>query len=373
MEVFMKHLIVCCDGTWQTLRQKTPTNVAKLAMYLTGTNSNDGHPQIVYYDSGVGAAFDADDDNFLNGIGDQITKMVGGAIGDGLEEKIFDAYRFLACNYQPGDRVYVFGFSRGAFTARSLCGLIYASGLVRRDRLDWIDEAYEMYRSETVHPNDKEARDFRDSHGPRHPVDFLGCFDTVGMNGIPNLFDNLPFDRFFNRSHGFHDCKINHTVKRARHACALDEDRKLFPLTLMQPSDKAPDDQVVEMWFPGYHGGVGGGEREARPFSDSSLLWMVREAEAAGLTFNPALFEIAEPDPDAGMVVPTGLRKLGDRSRELPKPYDRVRLHQSVKARYFAVESWRPSCLKPLFKALDAERDAWTAASASPDQRRDPD
>lgn len=365
----MKHLIVCCDGTWQTLRQKTPTNIAMLAMYLTPVNQTDGAPQIVYYDSGVGAAFDADDDNFMDGVKDTIVSMLGGAIGDGLEEKIFDAYRFLACNYEPGDKIYVFGFSRGAFTARSLCGLIYASGLVRRDRLDWIDEAYDMYRSEAVTPDDKEARDFRDSHGPRRPVELLGCFDTVGMNGMPNLFDNLPFDRFFNRSHGFHDCKINHTVKRARHACALDEDRKLFPVTPMQPSDKAAGDQVVEMWFPGHHGGVGGGEREARAFADAALLWMVREAETAGLSFNPALYDLALPDPLAEMPRPEGLQRAGNRTRRLPEPVSSVRLHQSVKARYFALKDWRPAALKPLFETLDAERPAYDAGSASPDVR----
>ncbi|MGX6648361.1 DUF2235 domain-containing protein [Maricaulaceae bacterium MS644] len=370
----MKHLIVCCDGTWQTLRQKTPTNIALLAMYLSGANtaadSARGAHQIVYYDSGVGAAFDADDDNFMDGVKDKLTRMLGGAIGDGLEEKIFDAYRFLACNYEPGDKIYVFGFSRGAFTARSLCGLIYASGLVSRNRLDWIDEAYEMYRSEAVKPDDKEARDFRASHGARVPVEMLGCFDTVGMNGMPNLFDNLPFDRFFNRSHGFHDCKINHTVKRARHACALDEDRKLFPLTAMRPSGKAPDDQVVEMWFPGHHGGVGGGEREARPFADAALLWMVREAEAAGLTFNPDLADIARPNPLAAMPRPKGLQRPGNRSRTLPKPVAKVRLHQSVKARYFAMQDWRPESLAPLFQALDEERDTWLEASISPDLRK---
>jgi uncharacterized protein (DUF2235 family) len=371
----MKHLIVCCDGTWQTLRQKTPTNIAMLAMYLTATNTNssDSAPQIVYYDSGVGAAFDADDDNIMDGVKDKIVSMLGGAIGDGLEEKIFDAYRFLACNYEPGDKIYVFGFSRGAFTARSLCGLIYASGLVGRSRLDWIDEAYDMYRSEAVKPDDKEARDFRASHGARVPVEMLGCFETVGMNGMPNLFDNLPFDRFFNRSHGFHDCKINHSVKRARHACALDEDRKLFALTPMQPSDKAPDDQVVEMWFPGHHGGVGGGERDARPFADAALLWMVREAEAAGLTFNPELQDIASPDPLAEMPRPKGLQKAGNRTRTLPEPVAGIRLHNSVKARYLAREDWRPGCLKPLFDGLEQGRDAWLQSSISPDKRPDPD
>jgi uncharacterized protein (DUF2235 family) len=122
----MKRLIVCCDGTWQSARQENLTNIAKIAMHAAHEDDS-GVRQIVYYDSGVGATFDADDDNLLNEIGDWLDKKLGGAIGDGLEEKIFDAYRFLAFNYSPGDEIFIFGFSRGAYTARSLCGLIYAS------------------------------------------------------------------------------------------------------------------------------------------------------------------------------------------------------------------------------------------------------
>lgn len=367
----MKHLIVCCDGTWQTLRQPEPTNIAKIAMHLTNVNTRDRAPQVVYYDSGVGAAFEADDANPFDGIGDAVKKLLGGAIGDGLEEKIFDAYRFLAFNYVEGDRIYIFGFSRGAFTARSLCGLIYNSGLVSRDKVHLIDDAYQLYRADDVKPWSEKSVAFRAANGARRAIDFLGCFDTVGMNGMPNLFDRLPLDRFFNREHGFHDCKLNHTIKYARHACALDENRKLFPVTLMQASDKAGPEQVDEMWFPGHHGGIGGGEAEGRPFADAALLWMIQGAERAGLTFRDAVFEQAEPDPLAEMIRPEGMRRAGERTRQLPKPYERLQLHQGVRARYYDRAKWRPDALKPLFKILDEGEKDWRQATQSPDLREE--
>ena len=363
----MKRLIVCCDGTWQNLAQKTPTNIAQIAMHAANRSPADGVEQIVYYDSGVGATFDADDSNFLNGIGDAATRFLGGAIGDGVEKKIFDAYRFLACNYVEGDEIFVFGFSRGAFTARSLCGLIYASGLVDRRHLDKIDEAYDLYRDGGVKPDDKAAIEFRKAHGPVRPIRYLGCFDTVGMNGVPDLLDWIALDKVINRSHGFHDLKLNHTIRKARHACAIDEDRNAFPLTRMQPSDRAAADQVQEMWFPGYHGGVGGGESEGRPFADSALLWVADGAREAGLAVNDTLLEATNPKPDAKMIRPKGLRRLGDRKRALTPPYDEVLLHQSVRRRWLKVASWRPDTLKPLSAALDAQAERFRVASGETD------
>ncbi|MEQ8406142.1 MAG: DUF2235 domain-containing protein [Oceanicaulis sp.] len=350
----MKHLIVCCDGTWQSLAQDMPTNVALLAMHLAPTAA-DGRAQIVYYDSGVGAGVEAAGAGLLGGFADRMTRLLGGAAGHGVEAKIFAAYRFLATNYAPGDALFVFGFSRGAFIARSLCGMMYASGLLSRSRLARIGEAYALYRSD-VKPDDPAARAFRRENGARPKVSFLGCFDTVAMNGAPNLVDALALDRLLNRGRGFHDVTVNRLIARARHACALDEERKLFPLTPMAPPRRARTDQVVEMWFPGHHGGVGGGEGEARPFSDAALLWMAEEAEAAGLRFDPWLKRIAAPDPLAPMARPDALRRAGTAPRMLYARPEEARLHDSVAARYHARPDWRPPSLAPLRAMLEAER-----------------
>ena len=106
----MKRLIVCCDGTWQKLANSCPTNVVKIAQAIKPVAS-DGTPQIVFYDEGIGT-------------GDEINRITGGAFGWGIDQNIQDAYRFLCLNYEAGDEIYLFGFSRGAYTVRSLAGLL---------------------------------------------------------------------------------------------------------------------------------------------------------------------------------------------------------------------------------------------------------
>ncbi|XBQ16618.1 MAG: DUF2235 domain-containing protein [Oceanicaulis sp.] len=346
----MKRLIVCCDGTWQSARQQNLTNIAKIAMHAAHVDEAGDAPvrQVVYYDSGVGATFEADDDNLFNELGDWLEKNLGGAIGDGLEEKIFDAYRFLAFNYEPGDEIFVFGFSRGAYTARSLCGLIYASGLVKRERIGMLGEAYSLYRDPDIGPGDPEAIAFRDANGPRAPIRYLGCFDTVGMNGVPDVVSWLPIDRLFNRGHGFHDTFLNRDIVSARHACALDETRKALPVTVMQSSAHCPPDQVEERWFPGWHGGVGGGGEAERPFSDAALLWMVEGAEKAGMVFSRTLRADLRPDPLAPMDEPDGLWQLGRETRKVETGYRGMVPHDSAITRHRGVESWRPELVRKM-------------------------
>ena len=115
----MKSIAIFCDGTWQNISQRFPTNVTRLARAVApkGKDPHTGEPipQIVFYDDGVGVG---------QGVAENFTKFVGGAIGKGLDRKIAEAYEFLCLNFEPGDRIYIFGFSRGAYTARSLAGLL---------------------------------------------------------------------------------------------------------------------------------------------------------------------------------------------------------------------------------------------------------
>ena len=144
-----KRLIVCCDGTWQQLNSSYPSNVIKLAQAVKPMAS-DGVAQIVFYDEGIGA------DSY---------KLLGGVTGLGIDRNIQDAYRFLSLNYDSGDEIYLFGFSRGAYTVRSLAGMIYCSGLLDRPHITRASEAYELYRNRDIKPKDPIAANYRKDYG----------------------------------------------------------------------------------------------------------------------------------------------------------------------------------------------------------------
>jgi uncharacterized protein (DUF2235 family) len=148
-----KNLVVCCDGTWNDpdeLRDHVakPTNVAKLALALVSDvdKSAGERSQLMHYEPGVGTTADE--------------RLIGGAFGYGLSRNIRDGYRFLAQNYAPGDRIFLFGFSRGAYTARSLAGLIHNCGVLRADCIDQVDAAFAFYRDRTnqTHPRTPTRR-----------------------------------------------------------------------------------------------------------------------------------------------------------------------------------------------------------------------
>src|SRR6202008_1097408 len=210
----VKRLILCCDGTWNSADQERngvpcPTNVVKLAYRVA---KRDGSvPQIVYYDQGVGT-------------GNLIDHYSGGAFGEGRDDNIFAAYRFLVANYEVGDELFFFGFSRGAFTARSIVGMIRKCGILRRDSVRHYRDAITLYRS-AVGPDDKEPIGFRKEHSVQPDegiaVKLIGVWDTVGALGIP-LRGLRSLTR---RDHQFHDTQLSKVVERAYHALAIDEHR----------------------------------------------------------------------------------------------------------------------------------------------------
>jgi uncharacterized protein (DUF2235 family) len=262
----MRRLIICCDGSWQKLGSKYPTNVVKLAQAIKRRDSN-RVPQVVYYSEGVGAG---------NG------SRLGALFGLGLDEDIIEAYTFLALNHELGDEVFLFGFSRGAYTVRSLAGLIHCCGLIGRKQMRAIPAAYELYRDRSLSPGSAKARAFRRTHGERIPIMALGCWDTVGSLGFPSHIPGVSIDRMFNKRFAFHDTRINPSVRHAFHAKAIDELRKVFQVTPMTPT--APGLQVVEeAWFPGDHSCIGGGKEPKAPLSNRCLLWMLERIKAHGL------------------------------------------------------------------------------------------
>ena len=257
-----KRIVVCSDGTWNSKDQRNPTNVVKLHR---ATETAAPGEQVACYDEGVGTQ------------GSRWQRLTGGALGKGLTQNIQDAYRLVAERYEPGDAVFLFGFSRGAYTARSAAGMIHNCGILRPEHLDKLDAAMELYRSE-VKPSDQRSVDFRAAYShPDRGIKFIGVWDTVGSLGIPGTVAN-----WLGRRHSeFHDVQLNGSVENAVHALAIDERRRSFRPTIWEPSENFRG-ELTQRWFTGVHSDIGGGYG-ADALSDIALAWIVERAEACGL------------------------------------------------------------------------------------------
>lgn len=294
----MKRLVFCFDGSWNQLDAPYPTNVVFTAESVLPIAA-DGTAQVIFYDEGVGT--------------EKGEKLTGGMFGKGLEKNLNDAYRFLIFNHTPGDEIYVFGFSRGAFTARSFVGLISNSGILNRRYADRANEALANYRQrEDSEPFRERMNLFRSSYGPDICVSaaedrwraanvanytsrpllhirYVGVWDTVGSLGIPSYLFGADFA---NSEYRFHDLSLSPFVKSARHAVSIDERKKDFTPTLWDNLDAlnqaegfaidAGDAPYQQKWFPGGHGSVGGGG-DVTGLSDQALDWVWDGARQAGL------------------------------------------------------------------------------------------
>ncbi|MBF6358351.1 DUF2235 domain-containing protein [Nocardia higoensis] len=289
----MKRLVVCCDGTWKAENSSTVSNIVKIAqtvrMEAPGPTGTMIRQQVIYI-SGPGArGFTAD-------------RLIGGAFGLGLEANLSAAYWQLAVNWEPGDEIYVFGFSRGAYTARSLVGLIDLIGIMSPESMigGHYPTALRMYRRLggkrpnrwKSAPTPKDWSDFRRTHSRMAPVDFLGVFDTVGALGVPGVTS---------WRHSFHNVELSQWVLCARQALALDERRRNFEPCLWQVpvplrvkhhriKRRGHRERVKQVWFAGVHSDIGGGYAECG-LSDATFRWMVAEARAEGLAFDDGLVE----------------------------------------------------------------------------------
>jgi uncharacterized protein (DUF2235 family) len=358
----MKRLVVCCDGTWNSADQQRegvpcPTNVVRLAYRIAKRHGS--VPQVIYYDQGVGT-------------GNLIDRVSGGALGEGLEDNIHDAYRFLVANYEPDDELFFFGFSRGAFTARSIVGMLRKCGILRRDWVQQYGAARELYRG-PEHPDDTGPRDFRAKYSltGTEPirVKLIGVWDTVGALGIP-LRGLRGLTR---RDYQFHDTELSATVERACHALAIDEHRAPFEPTLWAYSPK-PGQTVEQVWFCGAHSDVGGGY-PAPCLSDIPLAWMLDRAHDAGLELDRAAIS-AHPltlqpraplhDSKTGLyrLTPGIDRPIGLQSRDpakpdaAPGPDATQAVHPSVRERWDKDATYRPAALREYFKRTGDARGA---------------
>ncbi|OBC08155.1 hypothetical protein A5784_07565 [Mycobacterium sp. 852013-50091_SCH5140682] len=275
-----KRLVVCCDGTWNTPDQLAPTNVTKIALAVADHDAK-GIEQRVFYSLGVGT-----------GRGERV---IGGAFGYGLSHNVIEAYRFLVENYAPGDELFFFGFSRGAFTARSTAGFVRNAGILRPQHTNRIDDAYALYRDRTskTHPRSTESTLFRRSYSYESRIRFIGVWDTVGALGIP--VSGFGLAKLVNERWAFHDTALSSYVDAAFQALAIDEKRGPFQPTLWAKQPDPPKDQRVEqVWFSGVHSDVGGGYPD-HDLSDIALLWMVGRARGYGLVFDPTAFDQRSP------------------------------------------------------------------------------
>jgi hypothetical protein len=258
-------IIILLDGTWQSDKgDQPPTNIVRLRDLILPKN-NPGETEFIqhiYYDSGVGTG------------GSPTRRSWDGATGHGLEDIVRGAYRQICHRYQEGMEIYVFGFSRGAFSARSLVGYINAAGLLRAEHCSGVNEkkAWEFYRKPVRYRIPAERRALGELGWKDTPrIKCLGVFDTVGARGIPlSLLRRRNAERY-----GFHESKLSSIVDHAFHALALDEKRRQFVATLWQYAFHHNNKGIEQVWFPGCHSDVGGGV-SSEGLSSLTLYWMIR-------------------------------------------------------------------------------------------------
>ena len=278
-----RRIVICLDGT-KNEPEAGATNVARI--YDIAVKSDE---QVVYYDPGVGTMGAR---SAITGIGKTLTRIAGLIVGFGIRENIEEAYGFLMNTYRPGDRVYVFGFSRGAYTARALVGMLRTVGLLRPGADNLIPYALKLYaKSGRKNPTDEQEKAFwelRDEFctqfgNPDFPnrftaqVQFLGVWDTVKSVGWLNWRAKFQQARWpFTR-------KVPN-VAIGRHAIAIDERRRPYHEYRFDPVQVAERKGALqEVWFAGVHSDVGGQFRDDHKLSDIALQWMTDEATAAGL------------------------------------------------------------------------------------------
>ena len=338
----MRKLVVCCDGTWNDATQKgsnkfETTNVARFHNLLDQSQAN----QLSFYQPGVGT-------------GGFFDRHIGGMYGRGLGKQIMACYQWLVSEYQPGDIIYLIGFSRGAFCARSLAGMINRYGILvnnfastkalakavkvlYREGYQYSLEDYQLPTPMTFHPQS-------------NTVGFVGVWDTVGALGIPD--DLVLFDLFdAPRRYRFHDVELSREVLNGRHALAIDEQRSSFFPTLWS-NEHHPS--VKQVWFAGAHGDVGGGYEE-RGCADISLDWMIGEVRnpqlnggVPALSFVDNFADSFTPNPEAPIhdTYQGIMRFLLPHPRSVPNLADESAVHDSVRQRQNAGlhPTYRPEC-----------------------------
>lgn len=291
----MKRIICSLDGTWdEPTDEATLTNVVKLHRAILPVDDA-GVIQLAHYEIGISS----------EGGGKGLGNFIRGAIGLEVGQRIQSAYRFISENYEPGDEIYLFGFSRGAFQARSLAGLIHRVGIPKHPDAAGLQGAWTAYETRKLAGGRERVSVARDAAHMPVPIKCIGVWDTVGNLGIPILLAMR-----YNRRFAFHDVRLKSNVEVALHALAIDEPRGPFSpslLTLPKRRTLPAHQHVEQVWFPGSHCDVGGG-LACTDLSDAALLWMASRAhQATGLAFDfEHLKATTRPNPLGEQYYPGG-------------------------------------------------------------------
>lgn len=330
----MKRIVICCDGTGNEYRATRNTNVVKLYRALT---KDDPGYQVVYYDPGVGTKETAGSQTFLLKF---LTKLLGLAFGYGMSENITDAYRYLMNTYEEGDQVFLFGFSRGAYTVRALAGMLKMCGLLRKGSDNLVPYALRVHQQRVRQrppwaqgwlkwpalllyffwksvPDWHRAAGFKKYFTRKCEPYFLGVWDTVKSVGWLRRQVTLPYTR------------ENPDLKSGRHAVSIDERRSQYRPNLWAYKNS---EEFQQVWFAGVHSDVGGSYAEDG-LSDVALRWMIDAALERGLKFDEQQLSRIRPNPLDKLHNPLWPLwwLLGWRARQIPTGGSLV--HRSVQVR----------------------------------------
>jgi len=258
-----KNIVIFSDGTGQEGGNKHNTNVYKLFNMIETRTSR----QVAFYDRGLGTGW---------------RKFSGNVFGSGVSKNNIECYTFIFENYQVGDQIYLFGFSRGAYTVRSLSGFIHLFGILPESRPELIKKSYNIYEIKNKEERLIKVNEFLSKHHIiKCLIKFIGVWDTVKALGIPVKALNV----LNPRKNTFHDHTMTENVKCGFHALSIDDERKIFLPTLWDERKKHPEQIIRQVWFPGVHTDVGGGY-EQNGLSDITLRWMINNAKEHGLLLN---------------------------------------------------------------------------------------
>lgn len=325
-----KNIVVCLDGTGNQLKAKGNTNVLRLFEML---DLSDPARQVGYYDPGVGTFSSR---AAWTSIARRVSRISGLAFGSGQRANLGEAYTYLMNTWEPGDRVYLFGFSRGAYTARALSGMLRLVGLMRPSSENLVPYALTAYtRSAKYQQDDWDqihhfAKTFaRDAGGGRTgvPIEFMGIWDTVKAAGILRWDLHWPYTRQMPN------------VRRVRHAVSIDEKRRPYREYLVEAPERVPADgppTIEEAWFAGVHSDVGGTFDDDPRLPRITLKWVVEGAREAGIVLQPGAYEAACA-VDAADAVEGTVHRMGRiwallTYRRRPVPHG-AKVHASAQAR----------------------------------------